>query len=218
MFNDSKVKKIQDQVNNLEKDTEKKQMNNVVPDIKAKILGGVLDQNRKIYLYQWQAIDYNGVYDDMGGASNDAICIQELGQDMTNQSMSVQVNDIVSMQCDQNGYRFSKVGGVSFGDIETNLLDLINALFYQGQTYYTLSTENTTFGWHEGVKTINGIKQQGNSTAVVIRVLVGQKYDYTQDKNFEVFRDLYFDEKGILCKITQSEQKSGFETTQFPDA
>lgn len=198
MFNDSKVKKIQDQVNNLEKDAEKKQTNNVVPDIKAKILGGVLDQSRKIYLYQWQAIDYNGVYDDMGGASNDAICIQELGQDMTNQSMSVQVNDIVSMQCDQNGYRFSKNES---NDDTNEFLDLYSEI-------------NDNIQWLKGLQGANDEPIQGAVPKnAKLRILIRQFYDYQNDRNFEYYRELTFSPNGKLIKVDTVVKVDGFETT-----
>lgn len=110
---------------------------------------------------------------------------------------------------------FFTTANQAFGDIVHNLLDLINARYVTGQDYYILNED--THGWEKGKETNNGQVVNNIARPFVIRVLMGQKYDYTQDVNYELFRDIYIDKNGRVTKVTQTTLKTGFETTQFPD-
>lgn len=91
-------------------DTENRPLNEDTPNIPAKITGIALNSETKVYNYSWVAVNLDGSENPFGGGSDNAFCIQESGQNMTEEEPSVKIGDIVSMQCDKNGYRFSLAG------------------------------------------------------------------------------------------------------------
>lgn len=162
-----------------------------------------------VYEYTWKAVKQDGTIDSsvgQSGTNTKALAQCEIGKTMT--SPTYNVGDVVMLSRGAKTYYLVGGGGGSTNGLETPLLDL---------TEIYISDVLSLLGWEHGKKTDNGT-QTGNETAFKIKVLVGQKYDYTQDKNIEVYRILHFNSAGIMFKAEKPTEQDGFETTQFPDA
>lgn len=122
MFNNNRIRELNSKIESINtvNNVSTEAQNNYLQ--KCRVTGYRLSPSENLFRYSFQSVLANNNDNIYGFVGDDAICINEIGQNPTDPS--VEVGDIVFMQSNVNGYEFSVSGSSDVGKLDP-LVDLI---------------------------------------------------------------------------------------------